>query len=64
MDTRIKEALVTEIKQLVAQKNEVVVQGLGTFSVEHKQQQQITDDTGRIMLSPPEDVIKFVPEKK
>lgn len=56
-----------EISSIIASalKNhqEVQIKKLGTFKVEHRNQQQEQDKSGRVFLTPPADIITFLPEK-
>jgi nucleoid DNA-binding protein len=41
----------------------IQINGLGTFSVEHKKQEQLQENDGRVVMKPPTDVIVFTHEK-
>ncbi|MDX1618389.1 MAG: HU family DNA-binding protein [Balneolaceae bacterium] len=56
-------AAVTEIiREQVVQQNEIKISGLGTFKREHIKQSQEQYESGRVVMKPPKDVIRFVPE--
>ena len=52
----------SELKKQLLNGNHVTIKGLGTFSIVHEKQTQKQDSTGRVMLVPPADKIKFTPE--
>jgi len=43
--------------------HQIHVNGLGTFTVEHKKQNQHQESDGRIVMTPPADIIAFTPEQ-
>ncbi len=47
------------IRDQVIMKNSVHVKGLGTFSAEHINQEQKTENNGAVVMMPPKDTITF-----
>lgn len=64
MDKNFEKAFAELIREQVLKKNEVVVEGLGSFDFEHRQQYQQQYNDGRVVMMPPKDTIRFIPENK
>ena len=64
MDDKFLEALTEIIREQVTRKNKVQIEGIGSFSLEHKKQFQKQFDNGRVVMMPPEDLIRFTPERQ
>lgn len=62
MDQQFLEAFSEVIKEEITRKNEVNVPGLGVFKPAHRKQFQQQYDNGRVVMMPPEDQIKFIPD--
>lgn len=62
MDKEFLKAFSEVIREEVAQKNDVQVEGVGRFEYEHQKQFQKQYDNGRVVMMPPKDTITFVPE--
>lgn len=62
MKKEFLDALTESIKDRLIVKEEVTIKGLGRFRTRHQKQVQQEDESGRIMLYPPRDVIEFTPE--
>ncbi len=58
-EKKIIDVLAGELKK----HHQIQVNGLGTFSVEHKKQDQHQESDGRIVMTPPADIIAFTPEQ-
>lgn len=52
------------IREEVSRKNEVYVDGLGSFKVTHQKQYQKQFKNGRVVMMPPKDTITFTPENQ
>lgn len=50
------------IRKEITNKNEIRIDKLGLFKLEHKKQFQKQFKNGRVVMMPPKDTIKFVPE--
>lgn len=64
MDQAFKEAFREVIREQVVRKNEVELDGLGTFRFEHRNQFQRQYDNGRVVMMPPRDTITFIAESQ
>lgn len=64
MGQQILGALTEIIREELARKNEVTIDGLGIFKSEHQKQYQKQFDDGRVVMMPPKDKITFIPDKK
>jgi nucleoid DNA-binding protein len=62
MDKEFLKAFSEVIREEVAQKNDVQLEGVGRFEFEHQKQFQKQYDNGRVVMMPPKDTITFVPE--
>ncbi|HEX6982959.1 MAG TPA: HU family DNA-binding protein [Balneolaceae bacterium] len=62
MDSDFLRAFSEVIREEVAQKNEVKLEGLGSFNFEHQKQIQKQYKNGRVVMMPPKDRIIFIPE--
>lgn len=51
------------IARTLKKRDEVVVKGLGSFSVYHQKQKHRQENDGRILMDPPSDIITFMAEK-
>ncbi len=52
------------IREQIAQKNEVKLNGVGIFKLKHRKQSQQQHDDGRVVMLPPKNTIVFTPEKE
>jgi len=50
------------VREQIVRKNEVKVDGVGSFRFKHKKQFQKQFENGRVVMMPPKDTITFVPE--
>lgn len=64
MDNEFLKAFSEVVREEVAQKNEVKVDGIGSFQFKHRKQFQKQYDNGRVVMMPPKDMISFSPENK
>lgn len=64
MEERFIQAFSEVIKEGVANRQEIKLEGLGKFSFNHQKQFQQQFDDGRVVMMPPKDTITFTPEKK
>ncbi|SMO36900.1 HU family DNA-binding protein [Fodinibius sediminis] len=62
MDQDFLQAFVEVVREQIARKNKVKIEGIGSFRVEHKKQYQKQYDNGRVVMMPPRDTISFKPE--
>lgn len=62
MDNEFLKAFSEIVREEVARKNEVQVEGIGSFHLEHRKQFQKQFDNGRVVMMPPKDTITFIPE--
>lgn len=62
MDKEFLKAFSEVVREEVANKNDVQLDGVGRFQFEHKKQFQKQYDNGRVVMMPPKDTITFVPE--
>ena len=62
MDNKFLKAFSEVVREEVARKNEVQVEGIGSFQLEHRKQFQKQFDNGRVVMMPPKDTITFIPE--
>ncbi len=64
MDQEFLHAFVEVVREQIAQRNSVRIEGVGSFRVEHRKQFQKQYDNGRVVMMPPKDTISFTPEKQ
>lgn len=64
MEKEFLAAFAEIIREQVIQKNEVQIQGLGIFRKDHIKQYQEQHADGQVVMMPPKDVIRFIPDKK
>lgn len=50
------------VRDEVVQKNEVKLEGVGSFRLDHQKQIQKQYKNGRVVMMPPKDRIIFIPE--
>ena len=62
MDKEFLKAFSEVVREEVASKNEVQLEGIGRFQFKHKKQFQKQYDNGRVVMMPPKDTITFIPE--
>ena len=62
MDKEFLTAFTDIIREQVAQKNEIRIQDLGTFKKDHRKQFQQQRSNGQVVMMPPKDTIKFLPD--
>lgn len=62
MDKQFIKAFSEVVREEVARKNEVQLEGVGRFQFEHQKQFQKQYDNGRVVMMPPKDTITFIPE--
>lgn len=63
MNTTFIKAFKEVIREEIAKKNTVALEGLGRFEVVHEKQHQKKLDDGQVLMIPPRDVVVFTPEK-
>lgn len=64
MNQEFLQAFVEVVREQMARRNNVRIEGVGSFQVEHRKQFQKQYDNGRVVMMPPQDVIRFIPEKQ
>ncbi|MDZ7691811.1 MAG: HU family DNA-binding protein [Balneolaceae bacterium] len=62
MEKEFLSALSDVVRDQIVRKNEIHISGLGTFKQEHIQQYQKQHPNGQVVMVPPKDVVKFIPE--
>ena len=62
-DKATKNKIIDVLAEQLKKHQQVQINGLGTFSVEHKKQDQHQESDGRIVMTPPADIIAFTPEQ-
>jgi len=62
MNKQFLKAFSEIVREQVVRKNEVKVQGIGSFQFRHRKQFQKQFKNGRVVMMPPKDTITFVPE--
>jgi len=62
MDKQFLGALSAIIREQVSNKNEVHIEGIGSFYIEHEKQFQKKFDNGQVVMMPPKDSIRFSSE--
>lgn len=62
MDKEFIRAFSEIVREEVARKNDVELNGVGRFEFQHQKQFQKQYDNGRVVMMPPKDTITFVPE--
>lgn len=62
MEKEFLSAFADIIREQVVQKNEVQISDLGVFKREHVSQFQEQFADGRVVMMPPKDEIRFIPE--
>ncbi len=61
-DKQIEQEIAALISGQLKIHGQVHIDGLGTFLVRHKKQEQQQEKNGRIVMKPPADIIEFTPE--
>lgn len=64
MDSKFLKAFADVVREEVARKNKVELDGIGVFKFKHQKQFQRQYDNGRVVMMPPKDTITFVPENQ
>jgi nucleoid DNA-binding protein len=64
MEQEFLNAFAEVVREEVARKNKVEIDGIGSFKVEHRKQFQKQYENGRVVMMPPKDRIRFTPENK
>lgn len=64
MDSEFLKAFSEVVREEIARKNEVRINGLGSFQFEHQKQYQKQYENGRVVMMPPKDTISFIPESQ
>jgi nucleoid DNA-binding protein len=64
MDKKLNQALIKVIREQIIKKNDVKIDGLGTFHPVHTPKRQIQYKNGRVILQPPRDSVTFTPESE
>lgn len=64
MNEKFLKAFSEVVRQEVARKNEVHVDGIGAFRHQHQKQFQKQFENGRVVMMPPRDTISFIPETR
>lgn len=64
MDKEFLQAFAEVVREQVAHKCDVRLEGIGIFKAEHHKQYQQQYQDGRVVMMPPKDEIKFVPDSK
>lgn len=62
MDQQFLKAFSEIVREQIVRKNEVKVEGVGSFQFKHQKQFQKQFKNGRVVMMPPKDTIRFVPE--
>lgn len=62
MDESFIKAFSEVVREQISQKSEVKLKGVGVFKPDHQKQYQQQFNDGRVVMVPPKDLIKFVPE--
>ncbi|MCW9708439.1 HU family DNA-binding protein [Fodinibius salsisoli] len=63
MDEEFLKAFAEVVREQVVCKNKIEIDGIGSFYVEHQKQFQKQYDNGRVVMMPPKDEIRFIPEE-
>lgn len=64
MDQVFEKALTAVVRKHIMQQNQVFIDGLGSFRMEHVKQSTSKGKNGKTVINPPRDVIVFTPEKE
>jgi nucleoid DNA-binding protein len=64
MDVNFEKAIAAVIRKQIVQKNQISIEGLGSFNVKHIKQSTGKGAKGKMIVSPPRDVIVFTPVKE
>ncbi len=62
MEKIFLKAFADVVREEVAQKNKVKINGVGMFKLEHQKQFQKQYENGRVVMMPPKDRIRFISE--
>lgn len=63
MTKKFEKGLVHVIREQLLQGNTLTIDGIGTFEVEHQKQMAVRQESGKTILMPPRDVVKFTREE-
>lgn len=64
MDKVFLQAFSEVVRQQIAHRCDVKLEGIGVFKLEHQKQYQQQYRDGRVVMMPPKDKIKFVPDSQ
>ncbi|MDR8394218.1 HU family DNA-binding protein [Aliifodinibius sp. S!AR15-10] len=64
MEKEFLAAFADIIRNQLVRKNDITIQGLGTFKQEHIKQFQQQHKNGQVVMMPPKDIITFIPDKE
>lgn len=64
MDSEFLKAFTEVVREEISRKNEVRINGIGSFQFEHQKQYQKQYENGRVVMMPPKDTISFIPENE
>lgn len=62
MEKKFLKAFADVVREEIARKNKVKINGLGIFKLEHQKQFQKQYENGRVVMMPPKDRIRFISE--
>ena len=64
MDSEFLKAFSEIVREELARKNKIQLDGVGAFKLEHQKQFQRQYENGRVVMMPPKDTITFIPENQ
>lgn len=64
MDREFLKAFSEVVREEIVRKNEVRIDGMGSFQFEHQKQFQKQFENGRVVMMPPKDTITFTAENE
>ena len=64
MDEEFKRAFSEVVRNQLAHKCDVELEGIGVFKPEHQKQYQQQYKDGRVVMMPPKDTINFIADSK
>ncbi len=62
MDQKFRQAFLDVVREQIVRDSEIKIEGIGVFRSEHRKQFQQQYKDGRVVMIPPKDTVKFVPE--
>jgi len=64
MEETFLQAFSEIVRERIARKQDIEIEGLGRFQFDHRKQFQQQYENGKVVMMPPKDTINFIPDEK